>query len=483
MRLEKNKKHSRLYEIDDEKEEFNIPEEATIELSMSPVQAYDLYYIKYTDDFQSFVDVSLIALFIYISTEIYISLFDPKDEINLSVVWCSMVLIYGMASLASIAKNYLRTEEGSLLYVFACFSFMLSLLVQMADTKFFDFNIREAYYNLTTNAFNLMYANREINLASFSFNASSKHYSSNDLLFSCSLATISGFIGALLFFPSFRLARLHNLCLKYSQGSLFKRFLFYLSFIMPLLIAMCWFKPFFQHKKQNQTSIEELFKNLTASLSTYFSFTQRDNSTTLFLKEIRSLTLDLIRNLIFTDNLKIYLIILLFIMRILLYKYYAQSYLNLAFELASSLRKKSTRITNLKYISTISSIYQYYGVVASQYVMPLFVLLFLTFLLKTLGDFSWCGEFRTCTEITNVVASYVQSLKPNITSSPSIFKRFESSHFNITQSHNALNVIFTPFVLKSIIGYFTCWTSIVWFLISSFGLFYYNYLDQSLLSN
>ena len=110
--LENNKKLNRLFEIDEKKEEFNIPEGAEIELAMSPVQPYDLYYIKYADDFQSFVDISCIALFIYATTEVYIAFVKPVDEVNLSVVWCGMALAYGVLTLCSIALNYIRTEEG-----------------------------------------------------------------------------------------------------------------------------------------------------------------------------------------------------------------------------------------------------------------------------------------------------------------------------------------------------------------------------------
>jgi hypothetical protein len=115
---DKNKKLSKLFEIDEKKEEFNIPEGAEIELAMAPVKPYDLYYIKYADDFQSFVDISCIALFIYATTEVYIAFFKPSDEVNLSVVWCGMALCYGIMTLSTIALNYIRTEEGENLFLY-----------------------------------------------------------------------------------------------------------------------------------------------------------------------------------------------------------------------------------------------------------------------------------------------------------------------------------------------------------------------------
>ena len=107
---------NRLFEIDEKKEEFNIPVGAEIDLACAEVQPHDLYYIKYTDDLQSFIDISFIALFIYASTEVYIAFVRPVDEVNLSVVWCGMALAYGFVSLGSIAVNYLKSDEGKIFF-------------------------------------------------------------------------------------------------------------------------------------------------------------------------------------------------------------------------------------------------------------------------------------------------------------------------------------------------------------------------------
>jgi hypothetical protein len=190
-------------------------------------------------------------------------------------------------------------------------------------------------------------------------------------------------------------------------------------------------------------------------------------------------------------NVKIYLILFLFVLRLTLYRHYAQGYLNLAYEVALSMRRRgAARITNLKYMSTISSIYQYYGVVASQYVMPVYILLFLALLLKTLGDFSWCivgankEDIFYCTHMVETVSNYTSSMlrsSPTPTLGSGVLKRFEeASNLNVTLGHNAFNKIFTPLVLRSVVGYFTFWTSTIWFAISCFGLLYYQYIDRVL---
>ena len=463
---------------------------------MSPVQPHDLYYIKYTDDFQSFVDISLIGIIIYVTTEIYIAFFRPTEEVNLSVVWCAMIIMYGISALSSIAINYLRTDEASLLYIFAGLSFILSLIVQLGDTKFFEFHLKDAFRNFTTTSLSLIQSHIDSQTATASTSQSTtgekstttqkiysqiKTYSTNELLFTISIAVVSGFIGAILFFPSFRLARLHFLCLKYSQGSKLKKFAYYLNFLFPLLVSMCWFRPSFsstrgKHSNETNTTDETISETAKQFLNLVTVSNQTNSSS--YFAELRQASSKAFVDVLTADNLRIYLVLIVFVLRLSLYTHYAQSYLNLAFELATSLRKSTTKLTNVKYMTTISSIYQYYGVVATQYVMPAFILLFLVFMLKTLGDFSWCGGVGFCNEFVDSVANYTSSLKSGYTSSPNILKTLETATFNITSGHNALNKIFTPLVLRSIVGYFTFWTASIWFIISCFGLLYYQYIDR-----
>lgn len=485
----KNKKLNRLFEIDEKKEEFNIPVGAEIDLACAEVQPHDLYYIKYTDDLQSFIDISFIALFIYASTEVYIAFVRPVDEVNLSVVWCGMALAYGFVSLGSIAVNYLKSDEGVLLYIFAALSFMFSLVIQLADTKFFDFQLKDAFRNVTSNTLNLFQAHIALtngtdipDTTKQYFFTQLKTYSTNDILFTCFIATISGFIGAILFFPSFRLARLHFLCLKNSQSK-YMRVVFYLNFLLPLTVSLCWLRQGSSNSNSilnatNATLNATAEEKVTAQFLSAVVPTVMNSSNLTGIAHAQYTTKMFIYNFMLAHNLKVYLIVSMIVIRMFLYRNYAQAYLNVALELAYDLRQSSTRITNTRYMSTISSIYQYYGVVASQYVIPLFCLMFLSLLLKTLGDLSWCGNSVICNEFVESISNYTGTLKSGIKSSPSFLKQFENSNFNLTLSHNAINEIFTPYVMRSVLGYFTFWTASIWFVQSCIGLIYYQYIDR-----
>lgn len=480
----KGKKQSKLFDIDEKTEEFNIPIGAEVEIACSPVVTEELMYLKHSDDLMGFVDISCTALIIYIVTEAYVIFVQAKDEVNLSVVWCAMALVYGCVTLGTIAYNYLFSDEGVLLYMCAGFSFVLSLLVQLADTKFLDFQLKAAYQSVATHSIQLLHTHlNQTNTTSYAgfdqqyFLSQLKIYSSSDILFTCFIALASSFIGALLFFPSFRLARLHFLCLKHSEESRLMRATYYINFLMPLLVALCWLKTSssLDFGLANNATLNATEDSVANSASQFIaavtdSSQPSTQNTTYTAKQF-------VENLMLAHNLKIYLALALFILRISLYRYYAQSYLNAALDLASDLRTSATRITNTRFMNTISSIYKYYGVVSCQYIVPLFCVLFLSLLLKTLGDLSWCGNSIMCNEFVQSTAAYVATYKSERVS-PSLLRQFESNHFNLTLSHNALKEVFSPFVLRSFIGYLTFWTAGIWFTISCVGLIYYQHIDK-----
>jgi hypothetical protein len=361
---------------------------------------------------------------------------------NLSVLWCFVILVYGLNSLLSLTFNYLYSSEGSICLIFAGTSFVTSLLAQLADERIFDFGLKRAFVNFSTNI--VQYMNSSVN-----YQPNLTTYSQNEFMFSCFLALLSGLIGGMFFFPAFRLAKIHLLALKYSQ-SIVERFFIYINFILPLVISLCWFKSF--TKRSISIEIDEESKL----------------SQIILVEAIK---------LVKSHSLKIYLIILLFILRIILYKTYAQAYLNTAYENATNLRRSSNKISSKMYISTVSQIYQYYGVVANQYILPLVILIFLTFLMKTMGNLSWC-ELDWCQNILSNLNDYLP--KPSQANRDfSLFKSIDELS-NMNTNLNDIKNIFSPTVWYSIIGYLTFWSNTVWFAISCIGLLYYQYVDRAL---
>lgn len=445
------------------------------------------------------------TLAIYFTTEVYYAYFKPYDEINLSLLWCIVILFYAFITLSKITFNYIYSDEGALCVIFAGLSFIASLLIQLGDTKIFDLNLKSAYVNLTTN-FNTLIANISNQTSTFNHNQQFKQpievdldqtkqnlarfntYSSNELMYSCLIALFSSYIGSLLAFPSLRLAKLHLLSIKYASDSLFKRVFLYINFFLPLIISICWFKVNIQEIIVKSTPTGEPF---IGPLNVNEVSSEEDKVA------FNKLNQQFYRNFLFifkSSTLKLVLIITFVLMRLILYRHYAQSYLNIAYEQAAIIRKKTTKLTNVQYQSTIISIYKYYGVVANQYMIPIFMILFLALLMKTLGDLQWC-DLNVCENLNNKIVSFLQyysivsngtldasGAQQNSRPSMQIFKNLESNAFNITSSYVSFKSVFTSFVLRSLIGYLTFWTCLSSFLISCIGLMYYQYMDRSVVN-
>lgn len=169
-----------------------------------------------------------------------------------------------------------------------------------------------------------------------------KNYPTDELLFTVLIATLSGLIGALLFFPAFRLARLHFLCLKYSLGSKVKRFLYYLNFFLPLAVSVCWLKSDGFRRATPIKAASDTATDNTAGESIVSEFLSmvtppHSDAPLTYSKQLQAN----ITSIIFSSNFKIYVALALFLLRLVLYRFYAQSYLNLAFEMASYLKKNT----------------------------------------------------------------------------------------------------------------------------------------------
>ena len=169
-----------------------------------------------------------------------------------------------------------------------------------------------------------------------------KNYPTDELLFTVLIATLSGLIGALLFFPAFRLARLHFLCLKYSLGSKVKRFFHYLNFFLPLAVSVCWLKSDGFRRATPIKAASDTATDNTAGESIVSEFLSmvtpaHSDAPLTYSKQLQAN----ITSIIFSPNFKIYVALALFLLRLVLYRFYAQSYLNLAFEMASYLKKNT----------------------------------------------------------------------------------------------------------------------------------------------
>ncbi|GFY67704.1 transmembrane protein 161B [Trichonephila inaurata madagascariensis] len=164
--------------------------------------------LHYYSEYQWLLDFSLCALIVYVVTEVYYYLIPAKDEVNLSILWCILVVGFAAKILLSLTALYFRGEEAvgerSLCLTAGFLFFFLAMIVLIADEDFLEFGLEPAYSSFNASAHTFL-----MDQGLDSSGPASK------LMFKLSLALWCGFIGSFFTFPGLRLARMHKDALKY----------------------------------------------------------------------------------------------------------------------------------------------------------------------------------------------------------------------------------------------------------------------------
>lgn len=75
---------------------FHIPRSLDVHLETAKVTALDVIHLKYYSDYQWLMDFVVYSAIVYIFTETYQVFFPLKDEVNLSMMWCTLVLVFAV---------------------------------------------------------------------------------------------------------------------------------------------------------------------------------------------------------------------------------------------------------------------------------------------------------------------------------------------------------------------------------------------------
>lgn len=94
---------------------FNIPRNTDIQLETAPVDLTDLVQLRYYTEYQWLLDFSLYSMATYVLSEVYIFLMPEKAglEVNLSLVWVILVILFTYKLLLSLNGLYFEGESMS----------------------------------------------------------------------------------------------------------------------------------------------------------------------------------------------------------------------------------------------------------------------------------------------------------------------------------------------------------------------------------
>ena len=415
-------------------ESFTLPRNIGIQLDQAQVEDVDLVPLQYYSDYTWLMDFSISAVIVYVLTEIYYILAPHRVEFNVSILWCLLALAFCVRVLASQAWVYMRTEEGGervLLITFTFFFLVFAMGVLVTGDHMIEFGLEEGYRNFSDGASQFLQKQGIASQGPVSF-----------MTFKAFLVFFGTVTASLLTFPGIRMAKLHLDTLKYTQGRKILQLLLQVNYLLPLFIVLMWVRP--------------LGRNLFCG--------RGFGSARPLLYEDQF------------DGFRLLLILVMCMLRLVLMPLFMQSHLNLAFEKVEKMKKESGRISNIELQRMVARVFFYLCVVAIQYITPALIILFLTFLLKTLSSLSWVGLFGEIAVKFFIPGPKPETSYPNLSDAAGngTLASVMGSASELTVALGDLRGIFTPVWYKGVLSYCVWWVMTVWFSSASLGVMYYS---------
>ncbi|XP_059403704.1 transmembrane protein 161B-like isoform X2 [Carassius carassius] len=220
-----------------------------------------------------------------------------------------------------------------------------------------------------------------------------------------------------------------------NQG-LESQILLHINFLAPLIMVLLWVKPITKDYLMNPTFGKDSVPFM--SEKTY-------------------------------DTLRLWVILLLCVLRLAMMRHHLQAYLNLAQKGVLQMKKEAGRISTMDLQKMVARVFYYLCVIALQYIAPLVMLLHTTFLLKTLGGYSWVispEENLPC--LSNEDSSPAEVGQDEVLASQTVAQ--------LSVALGGLRTVFSPLLFRGLLSFFTWWIAACLFSTSLFGLFYHQYL-------
>ena len=418
-------------------EPFTIPKNLDIQLESAKIRPFDVLPLKFYTEFQWLLDFAVVAIIIYVLTELYYSLLQPDLEFNLSMLWCLLMIGFCMKIMFSLTTMYFSADEGGeriLIVIFGLFFLILAMGVMLTNEETLEFGLEPGYFNFTTGAREFL--NKQ---------GVSSHGPASIMTIKIILVITAAILGAFLTFPGLRLAKMHNDCLKYTDRP-FMNVLFSFNIVTPLFIALMWVKP--------------VMRDFLVRTDHY------DKPILLTDEQFEALRL---------------IVILAFcLFRFLLVWNHLQAHLNMACEKVEALKKEAGRISTVELQRLITHVFFYLCVVALQYLAPLILLLFCTLMLKTLGGYSLTEPFGF--EIPplrqKILATKPTPLEDPNTIASAMEDTIAGTAAQFSIAFTNLRQVFTPLFFQGILSFFCWWISMAWFTTTTFGMIYYSYFTS-----
>ncbi|KAF4532452.1 hypothetical protein B566_EDAN003027 [Ephemera danica] len=412
------------------KDTFHVPRNLDLQLETAKVSALDVVHLRYYAEYQWLLDFAVYSSLVYILTEVYYAVFPVRNEVNLSMLWCLLVIGFAFKVLVQLTVQYFRSDESigeRSMCIVAAFGYLLvAMMVLIMDESRLELGLDKAYASFQSSAAEWL-QNQGVDTSG----------PASKLILKLCFAVWCGLIGSLFTFPGLRMAKMHWDSLSYCSERPLMRLLLNVSFASPFLLTLLWVRPI----ARDYLAVR-LFSGMTTPLMTEAQF----------------------------DSARLLLVIGAVVLRLLLMPIYLQAYLNMAHHRLEEQKKEAGRITNKELQKKIAAVFYYLCVVTLQYIAPILMCLYLSCMLKTLGGYTWTGvelEEPECSmsDAPPVVAAIAgEDLSPQ----------------EVTLALSSLKQVFTTDVFRGVLGFSSWWCLFTWFSSASLGALYQSYFGRGL---
>ncbi|XP_033214670.1 transmembrane protein 161B [Belonocnema kinseyi] len=414
---------------------FQIPRNLDITLENAKVSTMDVVHLKFYTDYVWLMDFSIYTGVVYSLTEIYNSWYPIKDEINLSMLWCSLVLGFSFKVLLTLWVQYFKGEESigerSTCIVTGFAYLLVAMMVLIIDENTLEIGLEKAYTSFNHSA-SIFLENQGMS----STGPASK------IIVKFVLAVWCGFLGSLFTFPGLRVSKMHWDTLRYYKDKKILMLFANLSYASPLFLVTLWFKPI-----SRDYLTARVFSGMTDPLMTTSAF----------------------------DSMRLIAIIVVVLLKLALMPVYLQSYLNLANQRLDVQKKEAGRISNIELQKKIAAVFYYLCVVSLQYIAPLIMCLYFAIMYKTLGGYTWEGIYK---EVVYEECSIDESPLASTILGADGEKTVAQSAQELQLAISSLKHIFTVEVFRGVLGFATWWSCFTLFATTSMGMVYQSYFSN-----
>lgn len=396
---------------------FLVPKNAEFELETAPVEHFEVMAFNFYTEYQWLVDFAACTIFVYAITEGYTWLVGQRDEVNLSMLWCLMVVGFTVRLLSRLTAVFFRSTDGNsgeleICCVSGLTYFVVSMVILVTSNDLLELQLEQAYGSFNESATHFLQAHGLDSSGPASMFA-----------FRLLLAVLSGVAGAILMFPGLRYTRMHRDCVRMCSSRAMQ-LVYHVNFVMPLVNVLTWVRPL-----SRAYLAEKALPSTGAPLLSEAWF----------------------------DSLRLWLLVFTVCLRLALMPRHLQAYLNISREKLDRVRQEAGRIRSTELQKKIVSVYYYVCVAALQFVAPLILSLYLALMYKSLGGYSWLGSPSASDPVA-------EPLPP-----PPAGDQLGSASVHVTFTLAAVKRVFTPGFYRGLLGYLTWWTSFVMFTSSVVG--------------